>query len=126
MAAPQRDPGNANMNKTRLAILAFTAIAAVAQAADTSPRARAVLDVAEGKSAAAVITVPYEQALDAALHLSGTEGKRFTAKGLRYTPVSRSYGSGETLGIVTLGAPGPEAQRLLAALRSQRTVVAGR
>ena len=117
------------MKTIRLALLAALAASGIAQAAGPStPAGRAVLDVLEGRSAVAVIAVPYERALTMALDESVAHGKRFQPRGLHYQPVSRSYGTGETLGVVTMGAPNAEALRVMAALRNgdRMTLAAGR
>ena len=123
------------MKKTiRVTAILAVLLAAGQAAADTTlvsgaARGRAVLDVMEGRSQMVAISGSYEEALGAARRQSLLEGKRFTASSaLRYQPVNRSYGSGERVGLVTLGAPSSEAQRDIARLRSPESapLLAGR
>jgi hypothetical protein len=122
------------MNNTLRATAILAVLLATGQAAaDTTlvsgdARGRAILDVVEGKAGMVAISGSYEEALGAARRQAMAEGKRFgSSSSLRYLPVNRSYGSGERLGVVTLGAPSEEAQRAIARMRSpESSLLAGR
>ena len=130
---PTRTGQIVNKNIRVIATLAI-AFAAGQAAADTTlvsgdARGRAILDVAEGKSAMVAISGSYDEAIAAARRQALLDGKRFTSsKALHYQPVSRTYGAPERIGVVTLGVPSSEAQHEIARLRSPvaAPMVAGR
>lgn len=121
-------------NTIRVTAILAVLLATGQAAADTmlvagDARGRAILDVVEGKAEMVAISGSYEEALGAARRQAIAEGKRLTSSsGLHYQPVNRSYGSGERLGVVTLGVPSSEAQRAIARMRSPESsaVYAGR
>ena len=84
----------------------------------TAASARAVLEVMEGKVGVAAISVTYEQAMAAAHGQARAEGKRFDGSVLRFHETTPAGLSGAGLGLLPLGAPSGDAQRVIMFLRT--------
>jgi len=92
--------------------------------------ARAMLDLIEGRTAAAVVTAPLADAVEAARALAWSEqGRVLDSKAkLTYTPLPAIDASGRMLAIVTVGAPPQQFVRtvdyLATAYRARPTALA--
>jgi hypothetical protein len=81
--------------------------------------ARAVLAVLEGRVAIAAVSVTYEQAMAAARGQAAAQGKPFDASLLRFHEITAPAHATPGLGLVTLGAPSGDAQRVIMFLRTR-------
>ena len=103
------------------ATLAFSggvAFAQVSSQAELDASGRAVLDVVEGRSQMAPISVPYGQALAAAHRLAIASGKRFAPPpSIRFHEISKT-GEG-ILSVVTVGTPSEDAKNAITFLRAR-------
>ena len=73
----------------------------------------------EGKAGIAAISVTYEQAMAAARGQAIAEGKRFDASVMRFHEITAPVQGSAGLGLVTLGAPSGDAQRVIMFLRTR-------
>lgn len=103
---------------TFLAFSGSFAFAQVSSQAELDASGRAVLDVVEGRSEMAPISVPYGQALAAAHRIAIASGKRFAPPpSIRFHQISKT-GEG-MLSVVTVGTPSDDAKSAIAFLRSR-------
>lgn len=80
---------------------------------------KAMLDLIEGKSSVAAVSVPLPQAIAAARNQAKAEGRSLVVPAsLKFHEVARAAAGDRALAFVTVGAPGPELQKVLMFLRS--------
>jgi hypothetical protein len=91
--------------------------------------ARGLLDLAEGRVAVAAVALPLSAALDSARRQAAAEGRTFVApESLRFYEILPARGAAQAVGLVTVGAPPAQLQKVLRYLGSNegRAMLAAR
>ena len=99
----------------------------VAVNADAVGSGQAMLDVIDGKAAAAAVAMPLTQAVAAAREAAWAEGRMIAVpETIQFHEVGRLAKGDQPVGFVTVGAPSLELERVLIQLRAKGDLFGGR